>query len=141
MEWPAAIAAREDDVVGVVVDAVDAYALGRDDDGPGLGPGSGGVSGQAIVFVETKANAERLCGMLAIAYEVRASPHLKFWQRRGNPAVERGSRIGDTGRRHSYEVESFLHGPRFEVGGDGVHGSRVSQTHLGVRWPPKLVIL
>ena len=68
-----AIAAREDDVVGVVVDAVDAYALGRDDDGPGLGPGSGGVSGQAIVFVETKANAERLCGMLAIAYEVRAS--------------------------------------------------------------------
>jgi len=78
-----AIAAREDDVVGVVVDAVDAYALGRDEDAGAAGGGSedvgiarpspGGVSGQAIVFMETKANAERLCGMLAIAYEVRAS--------------------------------------------------------------------
>ena len=32
---------------------------------------SGGVTGQAIVFVETKAFAEQLSGTLAIAYEVR----------------------------------------------------------------------
>ena len=42
--------------------------------GGGEGEGnskSGGVTGQAIVFVETKVAAEQLSGTLAIAYEVR----------------------------------------------------------------------
>ena len=66
---------RPIDLVGVVLDAIDAYASGGGqshrgdiDDGQ-----SQRATGQTIVFVETKAFAEQLSGTLAIAYEVRGA--------------------------------------------------------------------
>ena len=53
-----------------VVDAVDAYADGASSFASGE-ESPRRVTGQAIVFVETKAHAERLAGTLAAAYEVR----------------------------------------------------------------------
>ena len=51
---------------GAIVDAVDAYADGADADEL-----QSRVTGQTIVFVETKVHAERLAGTLAVEYEVR----------------------------------------------------------------------
>jgi hypothetical protein len=69
-----AVTTRQTDLVGVVLDAIDAYAGGGqshrgdiDDDQ------SQRATGQTIVFVETKAFAEQLSGTLAIAYEVRGT--------------------------------------------------------------------
>ena len=66
---------RPIDLVGVVLDAIEAYASGGGqshrgdiDDGQ-----SQRATGQTIVFVETKAFAEQLSGTLAIAYEVRGT--------------------------------------------------------------------
>jgi hypothetical protein len=70
-----AVTTRPIDLVGVVLDAIDAYASGGGqshrgdiDDGQ-----SQRATGQTIVFVETKAFAEQLSGTLAIAYEVRGT--------------------------------------------------------------------
>ena len=56
--------------IGAVIDAVDAYADGARAENP-LRHASSRVTGQTIVFVETKVHAERLAGALAVAYEVR----------------------------------------------------------------------
>lgn len=77
-----ALTCHPDDTVGTILAAVDAYApeggAGAEEGGEagGRARGDGPVAaarGQAIVFVETKAAAERLAGTLAIAYEVRSS--------------------------------------------------------------------
>jgi superfamily II DNA/RNA helicase len=61
--------------LGAVVDAVDAYADGASslsfDPRGDTRNTQNKVTGQTIVFVETKAHAERLAGTLAAAYEVR----------------------------------------------------------------------
>jgi len=77
------LSCHHNDVVATILSAVDAYAHGGDVAGAGeetknLGHenGKNGVTGQAIVFVETKAYAEQLSGTLIIAYEVRPMPLL-----------------------------------------------------------------
>ena len=78
-----ALTCHPDDAIGTILAAVDAYAPkggagaeGGEESGRGAGGNSpvAAARGQAIVFVETKAAAERLAGTLAIAYEVRSSP-------------------------------------------------------------------
>lgn len=64
-----AISTHPNDLVANILSAVDAYATGG-----AVGATGGGVTGQAIVFVETKATAEQLSGTLAIAYEVSSVP-------------------------------------------------------------------
>jgi hypothetical protein len=78
-----AMSCHPNDVVATILAAVDAYAHGGGGGGAGvsdtknnlnLGAGDGkktSVTGQAIVFVETKASAEQLSGTLTAAYEVR----------------------------------------------------------------------
>ena len=78
-----ALTCHPDDAIGTILAAVDAYAPeggagaeGGEESGRGAVGNSpvAAARGQAIVFVETKAAAERLAGTLAIAYEVRSSP-------------------------------------------------------------------
>ena len=78
-----ALTCHPDDAIGTILAAVDAYApKGRRGCGGwrrkrtrrGRHSPVAAARGQAIVFVETKAAAERLAGTLAIAYEVRSSP-------------------------------------------------------------------
>jgi superfamily II DNA/RNA helicase len=80
-----AMSCHPNDVVATILAAVDAYAHGGGDGCGGAGVsetknnlnlGAGdwkktSVTGQAIVFVETKASAEQLSGTLTAAYEVR----------------------------------------------------------------------
>ena len=61
-----ALVTRAEHKHGAIIDAVDAYADGADSDEP-----QSRVTGQTIVFVETKSHAERLAGALAVEYEVR----------------------------------------------------------------------
>ena len=61
-----ALVTRAEHKHGAIIDAVDAYADGADSDEP-----QSRVTGQTIVFVETKSHAERRAGMLAVEYEVR----------------------------------------------------------------------
>ena len=81
--------------IGAVIDAVDAYADGARAENP-LRHASSRVTGQTIVFVETKVHAERLAGALAVAYEVRVKKVLFFgfvffWEFFAEPARnERG---------------------------------------------------
>ena len=83
--------------IGAVIDAVDAYADGARAENP-LRHASSRVTGQTIVFVETKVHAERLAGALAVAYEVRVKKvfvffffRVFFWEFFAEPARnERG---------------------------------------------------
>ena len=63
--------------IGAVIDAVDAYADGARAENPRAA--SSRVTGQTIVFVETKVHAERLAGALAVAYEVRVKKVFFFF--------------------------------------------------------------
>ena len=63
--------------IGAVIDAVDAYADGARAENPRTA--STRVTGQTIVFVETKVHAERLAGALAVAYEVRVKKSFFFF--------------------------------------------------------------
>jgi superfamily II DNA/RNA helicase len=63
--------------IGAVIDAVDAYADGARAENPRTA--STRVTGQTIVFVETKVHAERLAGALAVAYEVRVKKVFFFF--------------------------------------------------------------
>ena len=82
--------------IGAVIDAVDAYADGARAENP-LRHASSRVTGQTIVFVETKVHAERLAGALAVAYEGRVKKvffffgFVFFWEFFAEPARnERG---------------------------------------------------
>ena len=63
--------------IGAVIDAVDAYADGARAENPRAALSR--VTGQTIVFVETKVHAERLAGALAVAYEVRVKKVFFFF--------------------------------------------------------------
>ena len=96
-----AVTTHQNDLVGTVLDAIDAYAAGAagrgdtDDDSY-----STRATGQAIVFVETKTFAEQLSGTLAIAYEVSDSASLSLFGFFSEPPpLSPGRRSGRARRR------------------------------------------
>ena len=106
--------------LGAVVDAVDAYADGASslsfDPRGDTRNTQNKVTGQTIVFVETKAHAERLAGTLAAAYEVRVvslSWGAFFFCLGFGTGAARASRSMMTSRRPDHTVGATIYRLQF----------------------------
>ena len=106
--------------LGAVVDAVDAYADGASslsfDPRGDTRNTQNKVTGQTIVFVETKAHAERLAGTLAAAYEVRVvslSWGAFFFFLGFGTGAARASRSMMTSRRPDHTVGATIYRLQF----------------------------